>query len=59
MRISDVLRVKGAQVVTVAPDTTVPAQLTVLAEHPIGAVVVSRDGTSVDGRSTALRIPMS
>ena len=49
MRISDVLRVKGAQVVTVTPDTTVRALLTVLAEHRIGAAVVSRDGTSVDG----------
>ena len=49
MRISDVLRVKGAQVVTVTPDTTVERLVTVLAEHQIGAVVVSRDGTSVDG----------
>ena len=49
MRISDVLRVKGARVVTVTPDTTVQVLLTVLAEHRIGAVVVSRDGASVDG----------
>jgi CBS domain-containing protein len=49
MRISDVLRVKGGQVVTVAPDADVRQLLTVLAEHRIGAVVVSRDGTSVDG----------
>ena len=49
MRISDVLRAKGSQVVTVTPDTTVRHLLTVLAEHRIGAVVVSRDGTTVDG----------
>jgi CBS domain-containing protein len=49
MRISEVLRVKGAQVVTVTPDTTVRSLLTILAEHGIGAAVVSRDGTSVDG----------
>ena len=49
MRITDVLRVKGAQVVTVTPDTTVRRLLTVLAEHRIGAVVVSGDGASVDG----------
>jgi CBS domain-containing protein len=49
MRISDVLRVKGAQVVTIPPDTTVRQLLAVLAEHRIGAVVVSRDGVSVDG----------
>jgi CBS domain-containing protein len=49
MRISDVLRVKGGQVITVTPDTDVRQLLTVLAEHRIGAVVVSQDGTSVDG----------
>jgi CBS domain-containing protein len=49
MRISDVLRVKGTQVVTITPDPRVRRLLAVLAEHRIGAVVVSRDGTSVDG----------
>jgi CBS domain-containing protein len=49
MRISDVLRVKGTQVITVTPDTRVRRLLAVLAEHRIGAVVVSRDGVSVDG----------
>src|ERR1700678_1628625 len=49
MRISDVLRVKGTQVITVTPDTKVRQLLAILAEHRIGAVVVSRDGTSVDG----------
>ena len=49
MRISDILRVKGDRVVTVAPETTVERLLGILAEHSIGAVVVSRDGTSVEG----------
>jgi CBS domain-containing protein len=49
MRISDVLRVKGGQVVTVTPDTDVRHLLTVLVQHRIGAVVVSQDGISVDG----------
>jgi CBS domain-containing protein len=49
MRINDLLRVKGTQVVTVTPDTKVRRLLAVLAEHRIGAVVVSRDGTAVDG----------
>jgi CBS domain-containing protein len=49
MRISDVLRTKGTHVVTVTPDTTVRQLLAVLAEHRIGAVVVSGDGRSVDG----------
>ena len=49
MRIKDVLRVKGAQVVTITPDTTVRRLVAVLAEERIGAVVVSRDGAAVDG----------
>ena len=49
MRISDVLRAKGTQVITVTPDTTVRRLLAVLAEHRIGAVVVSGDGRSVGG----------
>jgi CBS domain-containing protein len=49
MRITDVLRGKGTQVVTVPPDTKVRRLLDVLAEHRIGAVVVSADGSSVGG----------
>jgi CBS domain-containing protein len=49
MQISDVLRAKGTQVITITPDTKVRQLLAVLAEHRIGAVVVSRDGTTVDG----------
>jgi CBS domain-containing protein len=49
MRISDVLRMKGTQVITVTPDTRVRQLVAVLTEHRIGAVVVSRDGTTVDG----------
>jgi CBS domain-containing protein len=49
MKISDVVRHKGAQVVTVKPGDSVEAMLQVLAEHSIGAVVVSADGTSIDG----------
>jgi CBS domain-containing protein len=51
MRISDVLTGKsgGDQVVTIKPDSTVRDLLALLAEHNIGAVVVSRDGQAVDG----------
>jgi CBS domain-containing protein len=49
MLISDILRVKGTRVTTVPPDTKVRQLLAVLAEHGIGAVVVSHDGTAVDG----------
>jgi CBS domain-containing protein len=49
MRIADVLRSKGSDVVTVPPDTTVRDLLGVLAEFGIGAAVVSADGATVDG----------
>jgi CBS domain-containing protein len=49
MRISDVIRRKGDLVVTVRPDATVQRLLEVLAEHGIGAVVVSDDGSTVSG----------
>lgn len=50
MRIREVLAAKASQdVVTVRPDATVRELLAMLAEHNIGALVVSADGTSVDG----------
>jgi CBS domain-containing protein len=50
MRISDVLSSKsGGQVVTIPPDATVRELLGLLAQHNIGAVVVSTDGSAVDG----------
>jgi CBS domain-containing protein len=49
MRINDVLRRKGGDVVTVRPEETVQRLLELLAEHRIGALVVSADGGSVDG----------
>ena len=45
MRISDVLRTKGASVATITPETSVAGLLTELSVHNIGAmVVVSPDG---------------
>ena len=49
MRIGDILRVKGTNVVTVTPDSDVTRLVTLLAQHRIGAVVVSADGVRVDG----------
>jgi CBS domain-containing protein len=49
MRINDVLRRKGGDVVTVMPTETVERLLELLAEHGIGALVVSTDGGTVDG----------
>ncbi|HWJ67733.1 MAG TPA: CBS domain-containing protein [Nocardioides sp.] len=50
MRISDVLQAKSLKdVVTISPDAGVRELLATLAEHNIGAVVVSTDGTSLEG----------
>lgn len=49
MLLTDVLRSKGAGVVTVPPETDVAALLRLLAEHGIGAAVVSSDGRAVEG----------
>ena len=49
MRISDILRVKGDRVITVTPAADVTQLLALLAEHKIGAVVVSSDGRRVEG----------
>ncbi|PSR64602.1 MULTISPECIES: CBS domain-containing protein [Nocardia] len=49
MRISEVLRNKGADVVTIATEATVDRLLAVLAEHNVGAVVVCGAGGALDG----------
>ena len=49
MKISSILTTKGEFVATVAPDSSVTDLLALLAEHRIGAVVVSEDGTQVTG----------
>lgn len=50
MRIKEVLAGKASKdVVTISPDATVRDLIALLAEHNVGALVVSVDGTSVDG----------
>ncbi|MCW2940024.1 MAG: putative signal transduction protein with domain [Actinomycetia bacterium] len=49
MRIRDILRRKGDAVATVRPGSTVRELLATLAEHNIGAVVVSPDGVAIGG----------
>ena len=50
MKIHDVIRAKSSrEIVTIAPDATVRDLLALLAEHNIGAVIVSGDGSAVDG----------
>ena len=49
MRINDVTRHKGTDVVTITPDAIVGDLLDLLSRNGIGAVVVSRDGRAVEG----------
>lgn len=49
MKIEDVVRNKGTQVVTIAPQATVKQLIDALAEHNIGAIVVSTDGRHIEG----------
>ena len=50
MRITEVLRNKQLrEVVTITPDAGVRELIAILAEHNIGALIVSTDGTSLDG----------
>ncbi|MFB9312493.1 CBS domain-containing protein [Nocardioides plantarum] len=50
MRIGEILEAKStSDVVTITPDAGVRDLIALLAEHNIGALVVSADGTSLDG----------
>ena len=49
MKISDIVRSKGDEVVTIGSDRTVRELLALLDEHRIGAVVVSDGDGAVDG----------
>ena len=50
MKITDVIKGKTSnKVITINPDATVRDLLALLAEHNIGAVIVSGDGSAVDG----------
>ncbi|WP_109525017.1 CBS domain-containing protein [Nocardia aurea] len=49
MLIGTILRKKGTEVTTVSPEATVRELLAKLAQHNIGAVVVSSDGATITG----------
>ena len=49
MHVEGLLRSKGTDVATVAPGATVVVVVAALAEHRVGALVVSEDGQRVDG----------
>jgi len=49
VKISTLLAVKGSSVHTVRPEASVRAAVGLLGRHNVGALVVSADGTAVDG----------
>jgi CBS domain-containing protein len=49
MRVKEVLAHKGAAVATVGPSATVADVVAALAEHGVGALVVTRDGRRIEG----------
>jgi CBS domain-containing protein len=49
MQVSVLLQSKGTEVVTVRPEASIAEVAIVLAEHRIGAVVVTEDGRTIDG----------
>ena len=50
MKINDVVNAKSVQqIVTIAPDATVRELVALLGQHNIGAVIVSSDGSALDG----------
>jgi CBS domain-containing protein len=50
MRISDVIGSKSSKdVITISPDATVRDLIQLLGDHNVGALIVSSDGSAVDG----------
>jgi CBS domain-containing protein len=49
MQLSTIISAKGGAVVTIQPDARVADLVAMLAEHNVGAVVVSADGRTITG----------
>jgi CBS domain-containing protein len=49
MHVHNILRTKGTAVATIAPDATLADATAALRDHGVGALVVSRDGTRING----------
>jgi CBS domain-containing protein len=49
MQVAEILMRKGNEVATVSPDATVAAAVEILRQWRVGALVVTTDGTSIDG----------
>ena len=49
MHVQSILKVKGTAVATIGPDATLGDATASLRDHGVGALVVSRDGRTIDG----------
>jgi CBS domain-containing protein len=49
MRVSEILRHKGSDVIVISPSATVEELVALLSRHNLGAVVVSDNGSAVTG----------
>lgn len=49
LKVSAILNAKGNEVATIAPDASIAVAADMLAQHNVGALVVSSDGRTVQG----------
>lgn len=49
MHVNDILNRKGSMVATISPERRLSEVVEVLREHDVGALVVSRDGDTIEG----------
>ena len=49
MHVHNVLTVKGSAVATITPESSLADATAALRDHGVGALVVSRDGSAIDG----------
>ena len=49
MHVQNILKVKGTMVATIGPDDSLADATASLRDHGVGALVVSRDGRTIDG----------
>jgi CBS domain-containing protein len=49
MHVQNILKVKGTAVATIGPDDSLADATAALRDHGVGALVVSRDGRTIDG----------
>jgi CBS domain-containing protein len=49
MHVHNILRTKGTTVATITPDASLADATAALRDHGVGALVVSRDGATIDG----------